>query len=222
MGGRVVTTPLRVVLADDHPVYRNGLARLLTELGGFEVVGLAADGAEAIKLVAEHRPDVVVMDLRMPGIDGVEAIRQILAADPDIGVVVLTMFDDDVLLHAAIRAGARGYLLKDADDTQIARALISIASGEAVFGEATAHRLLASIADQPSPHSVRPLPQLTAREFEIIQVMARGLTNQEIANTLYLSERTVRNYVSNIFTKLGVDNRAQAITLARDVGVGER
>lgn len=217
-----MTARLRVVLADDHPVYLNGLARLLTDLGGFDVVGLAVNGAEAIALVADHRPDVVAMDLRMPGIDGVEAIRQIVAAHPDTGVVALTMFDDDALLHAAIRAGARGYLLKDADDTQIARALTSIASGESVFGEAPAHRLLAAIAGQPLRRTVRPLPQLTGREFEIVELMARGLTNQEIANTLYLSERTARNYVSNIFTKLGVDNRAQAITLARDLGVGDR
>ncbi len=214
--------PLRVVLADDHPVYRDGLARLLTDLGGFDVVGLAGDGAEAILLAAQQQPDVIVMDLRMPGIDGVEATRRVLAENPKIGIVVLTMFDDDELLYAAVRAGARGYLLKDADDTQIARVLTGIARGEAIFGPGTADRLLSTITRHATHQSTSPeFPQLTAREREILQHIARGNTNQQIAEILYLSERTVRNYVSNVFTKLDVDNRAQAITVARDAGLGQ-
>ena len=211
-----------VVLADDHPVYRDGLARLLTDLGGFDVGGLAGDGAEAILLAGQHQPDVIVTDLRMPGIDGVEATRRVLADNPKIGIVVLTMFDDDELLHAAVRAGARGYLLKDADDTQIARVLTGIARGEAIFGPGTADRLLSTITRHATHQSTSPeFPQLTAREREILQHIARGNTNQQIAEILYLSERTVRNYVSNVFTKLDVDNRAQAITVARDAGLGQ-
>ena len=215
--------PLRVLLVDDHPVYRDGLAQLLANLGGFEVVGLAGDGPNAIQLAQALAPDVIVMDLRMPLIDGVEATRQITQANPHARVVVLTMFDDDELVFAAIRAGARGYLMKDADDVEIARVLRGIAHGEAIFGAGTAQRLLNKLSETawtpPTPETL--FPQLTARELEVFKLLARGLNNPSIAAELYLSERTVRNYVSNIFTKLQVADRAQAIVAARDAGLGE-
>ena len=217
------TARLRVLLADDHPVYRDGLARLLGDLGEFDIVGAAGNGREAIELASSLTPDVIVMDLRMPVVDGVEATRQIVAAHPEIGVVVLTMFDDDELVFAAIRAGARGYLMKDADDVDIARVLHGIARGEAIFGPGTAHRLLDALNQGSSPGRPvePPFPQLTGREREVLEHLARGRRNGEIASDLFLSERTVRNYVSNIFTKLQVTDRAQAITAARDVGLGK-
>ena len=215
---------IRVVVVDDHPVYREGLARLLTELGGFQVLGVAADGAEAVAMAAALTPDVVVMDVRMPNLDGIEATRRITQACPDSRVVVLTMFEDDDLLFAAVRAGARGYLLKDADDEQISAVLRGIARGEAIFGPSTAARLLQMIGRGPPvavPQRSEPFPRLTLREREVLDLLARGKRNATIAAELFLSERTVRNYVSNIFTKLQVSDRAEAIATARDLGVGE-
>ena len=215
---------IRLVIADDHPVYRDGLARLLSAIGGFDVVGVAADGAEAVELVASLAPDVVVMDIRMPNLDGIEATRRITAASPSTGVVVLSMFEEDELVFAAVRAGARGYLLKDADDDEIAAVLRGIARGEAIFGPTTARRLLDMLGRTPeqSEHAApNPFPQLTQREQGVLELLARGKRNAAIADELFLSERTVRNYVSNIFTKLQVADRAQAIAAARDAGIGK-
>jgi len=214
---------LRVLLVDDHPVYRDGLARLLGDLGGFDIVGVAGNGRDAVELATSLTPAVIVMDLRMPILDGVEATRQITASHPEIGIVVLTMFDDDELLFAALRAGARGYLMKDADDVDIARVLHGIANGEAIFGPATAQRLLGALnqSNTPAPRPEHPFPQLTAREHEVLELLSRGHRNGEIAAELFLSERTVRNYVSNILTKLNVSSRGQAITAARDAGLGQ-
>ena len=215
---------IRLVIADDHPVYRDGLARLLSEIGGFDVVGVAADGVEAVELAASLAPDVVVMDIRMPNLDGIEATRRITAASPSTGVVVLSMFEEDELVFAAVRAGARGYLLKDADDDEIAAVLRGIARGEAIFGPTTARRLLDMLGRTPeqSEHTTpNPFPQLTQREQEVLELLARGKRNAIIADELFLSERTVRNYVSNIFTKLQVADRAQAIAAARDAGIGK-
>ncbi len=215
---------IRLVIADDHPVYRDGLARLLSEIGGFDVVGVAADGVEAVELAASLAPDVVIMDIRMPNLDGIEATRRITAASPSTGVVVLSMFEDDELVFAAVRAGARGYLLKDADDDEIAAVLRGIARGEAIFGPTTARRLLDMLGRAPeqSEHTTpSPFPQLTQREQEVLELLARGKRNATIADELFLSERTVRNYVSNIFTKLQVADRAQAIAAARDAGIGK-
>ena len=217
---------LRVLLADDHPVYRDGLALLLNDLGGFEIVGIASNGLEAVELAASLTPDVIVMDLRMPILDGVEATRRITTSHPEIGVVVLTMFAEDELVFAAIRAGARGYLMKDADDIEIASVLRGIARGEAIFGSGPAQRLIPALNKTPTPspsqHDFEPFPQLTAREREVLASLARGRRNGDIATELFLSERTVRNYVSNILTKLQVADRAQAITKARDAGLGNR
>ncbi len=215
---------IRLVIADDHPVYRDGLARLLSAIGGFDVVGVAADGVEAVELAASLAPDVVVMDIRMPNLDGIEATRRITAASPSTGVVVLSMFEEDELVFAAVRAGARGYLLKDADDDEIAAVLRGIARGEAIFGPTTARRLLDMLGRTPeqSEHTTpNPFPQLTQREQEVLELLARGKRNAIIADELFLSERTVRNYVSNIFTKLQVADRAQAIAAARDAGIGK-
>jgi len=214
---------IRVIIADDHPVYRDGLSRLLSEIGGFDVVGLAADGNEAVDLASALAPDVVVMDVRMPNLDGIEATRRITTASPTIGVVVLSMFEEDELVFAAVRAGARGYLLKDADDDQIAATLRGIARGEAIFGPTTARRLLEMLGRVPESGTAatQPVfPQLSQREREVLELLARGMRNAAIAAELFLSERTVRNYVSNIFTKLQVDDRAQAVAAARDVGIG--
>lgn len=215
---------IRLVIADDHPVYRDGLARLLSAIGGFDVVGVAADGVEAVELAASLAPDVVVMDIRMPNLDGIEATRRITTASPSTGVVVLSMFEDDELIFAAVRAGARGYLLKDADDDEIAAVLRGIARGEAIFGPTTARRLLDMLGRTPERSeqtASNPFPQLTQREQEVLELLARGKRNATIADELFLSERTVRNYVSNIFTKLQVADRAQAIAAARDAGIGK-
>lgn len=220
----MTTEPLRVIIADDHPVYRDGLASLLASIEDLEIVGLAADGRQAVELAAALAPDVVVMDLRMPVLDGVEATRQITTTSPHTGVVVLSMFDEDDLVFAALQAGARGYLLKDADDSEIARVIRGIGRGEAIFGPSTARRLLDHLnrtAALPNNPGRTPFPQLTTREREVLEQLARGHPNAHIAATLFLGERTVRNYVSNIFTKLQVANRAQAIAAARDVGVGQ-
>ena len=215
---------IRLVIADDHPVYRDGLARLLSAIGGFDVVGVAADGVEAVELIASLAPDVVIMDIRMLNLDGIEATRRITAASPSTGVVVLSMFEEDELVFAAVRAGARGYLLKDADDDEIAAVLRGIARGEAIFGPTTARRLLDMLGRTPEQSDHRPpnpFPQLTQREQEVLEQLARGKRNATIADELFLSERTVRNYVSNIFTKLQVADRAQAVAAARDAGIGK-
>jgi DNA-binding NarL/FixJ family response regulator len=211
--------PIRLVVADDHPVYRDGLARLLDGTDGLEVVGLARTGREAEAMARDLQPDVVVMDLRMPDLDGVEATRRITTTSPHVAVLVLTMFDDDDLVFAAMRAGARGFLLKDADDRQVAAAVLAVGQGEAIFGPAVAQRVLAHLQQRPSFDDT-PFPQLTDREREVLDLVARGMSNQDIARQLFISHRTVRNHVSNVFTKLQVADRARAIVTARDAGLG--
>lgn len=216
--------PVRVLIADDHPVYRDGLAHLLSELGDFEIVGVAADGSEAVQLAETLAPDVIIMDLRMPHLDGIEATRRITTSSPNTGIVVLTMFEEDDLVFAAVRAGARGYLLKDADDDEIAAVVRGIARGEAIFGPSIARRMLEMLGRVRPPTAAPardPFPQLAAREREVLELLARGRRNGDIASELFLSERTVRNYVSNIFAKLQVADRAEAIATARDAGIGE-
>ena len=214
------TGDLRVVIADDHPVFRDGLARLIGELDGIDVVAVAANGNEAVDLTHQLAPDLVLMDLRMPEMDGIEATRRITAARPAVGVVVLTMFDDDELLLAAVRAGARGYLLKHADEDEIATVLRGVARGEAIFGQGAASRMLDHLGSIPvTGETAHPFPQLTVRERQVLDLVARGHSNTQIARTLFLSERTVRNYVSIIFTKMDVRDRAQAIAAARDAGI---
>ncbi|MGY1834988.1 response regulator [Blastococcus sp. SYSU DS0510] len=211
--------PLRVVVADDHPVYRDGLAMLLDSVPGLAVVGTAADGEAAVALALAEQPDVVVMDVQMPGIDGIEATRRVTSASPSVGIVVLTMSEDDGTVFAAVRAGARGYLLKGADQEEVVRAITTVANGGAVFGAALARRIGEFFASGPTgPETV--FPQLTAREREVLDLVAAGRSNAQIAAALYLSPKTVRNNVSNVLAKLQVTDRAQAIVRARDAGLG--
>jgi len=211
---------VRIVVADDHPLYRRGLAALLGAQPGWAVVAEESDGLGAVGAVRTHEPDVVVMDLRMPGLDGIEATRRIAAADPHVAVLVLTMFEDDSSVFSAMRAGARGYLLKGADHTEIVRAVGAVADGEAIFGAAVAARILEFFAAGRPRQAEVVFPQLTAREHEVLDLIAAGRSNAELAAALVLSPKTIRNHVSNVFAKLRVADRAQAIVLARDAGLG--
>ena len=211
---------LRIVVADDHPLYRRGLATLLDAQPGWSVVGQADTGLAAVAATAEHRPDVVVMDLHMPELDGVEATRRVITNQPTVAVLILTMFDDDDSVFTAMRAGARGYLLKGADQAEIVRAVTAIGSGEAIFGPTVAQRIVEFFA-APRPAAVSPVfPELTAREHQVLDLIAAGRSNADIAASLVLSHKTVRNHVSNIFTKLRVADRATAIVRARQAGLG--
>ncbi len=214
-------TPLRVVVADDHPIFREGLAGAIGSLEGMEVVGHAATGAEAVEAARELTPDVLLMDLHMPEMNGIEATRQIAEAAPGTAVLVLTMLEDDESVFAAMRAGARGYLVKGAERADIARAIEAVGRGEIIFGRAVAERALASFSASEGPRG-GPFPDLTDREHEVLGLVARGLTNQAIASRLVLSEKTVRNHVSNIFMKLQVGDRATAIVRAREAGLGDQ
>lgn len=210
---------LRVVVVDDHPVFRQGLRTLLEDLG-VEVVAEAADGAAGVAAAMEHRPDVVLMDLQMPDVSGVEATRRLTAAMPDVKVLVLTMVDEDQAVFAAVQAGALGYLLKGSGQEEIGRALTAVAAGEGVYGPEVARRLRAFFSAGPATAAATPFPTLSDREREVLALIAEGAGNGDIARRLFLSEKTVRNYVSSIFTKLDVDNRAGAIVLAREAGLG--
>jgi len=212
--------PLRVVVADDHPVYRDGLRLVLCPTDHLEVVGEAATGLEAVSVAAELQPDVVVMDLRMPEINGIEATRRIVSANPRVAVLMVTMFDDDESVFSAIRAGAKGYVLKGADRSEIVRAVHAVAGGEMIFGPGVADRVLSYFSALRGQHSVSPFPQLTEREREVLDLIAKGYSNPELARRLVLSPKTVRNHVSNIFSKLQVADRAQAIVRAREAGLG--
>jgi DNA-binding NarL/FixJ family response regulator len=211
--------PLRVVIVDDHPLFREGLAMLLGSVPGLAVVGTAADGAAAVAVAREEQPDVVVMDVQMPVLDGIEATRRITSESPSTGVVVLTMSEDDGTVFAAVRAGARGYLLKGADQEEVLRAITTVANGGAVFGPALARRIAEFFSAGPSGPETA-FPQLTAREREVLDLVAAGRSNTQIAAVLHLSPKTVRNNVSNVLTKLQVTDRAQAIVRAREAGLG--
>lgn len=208
---------LRVVVADDHPAFRDGLRMMLDAAADIEVVGEATTGAEAVVLVLEHAPDAILMDLQMPELNGIDATRRIRAAGSDCGVIVLTMFDDDDSVFAAMRAGARGYLLKGSQRDDILRAVRAIGRGEAIFGPAIADRLIDYFAATPR----KLFPQLSEREREILGLIASGKSNVAIADHLVLSLKTVRNHVSNIFNKLQVADRAAAIGKAREAGLGQ-
>jgi len=211
---------VRVLVVDDHPLFRYGLCTVLAAEPTVEVVGEAATGRDAVSAARAYQPDVVVMDLHLPDIDGIEATREIVGDRPATGVVVLTMFNDSESVFAAMRAGARGYLLKESGAEEIARAVKAVSAGEAIYGPEIARRVLAYFTDMPDPRQ-NAFPQLTEREREVLELIAQGRGNQEIAGTLFLSQKTVRNHVSNIFMKLHVADRAQAIVLAREAGLGE-
>ncbi|HSH81144.1 MAG TPA: response regulator transcription factor, partial [Herpetosiphonaceae bacterium] len=207
--------PLRVLIADDHPLFRSGLRALLGALPDTIVAGEATTGEEAVALAAELQPDLVVMDLQMPGISGIEATRRIQDASPHVGVLVVTMFGDDYSVFAAMRAGARGYVLKDTDEEDMLHAIRAVGKGEAIFSPAVARRVIdfftgtRSTVERAVP--TRAFPELTDREREILDLIAQGLSNPELAARLSLSPKTVRNHISNIFAKLQVADRAQAI-----------
>lgn len=216
---------IRVLIADDHQLFRDGLRALLLAAPDTEVVGEAASGRGAIRLAADSRPDVILMDIKMPDMDGIEATRAIVAADPRVGVLMVTMFEDDQSVFAAMRAGARGYVLKGARHDEMLRAIRAVASGEAIFSPSIAARMMnfftaGHAAGLAAGSPELAFPELTERELEILTLIARGESNIAIADILTISVKTVRNHVSSIFNKLQVADRAQAVIRARDAGLG--
>ena len=216
---------IRIFIADDHALFREGLRALFAALPDIEVVGEAADGAAAVTEVATLQPDVVLMDINMPDLNGIEATRQILSAQPGMGIIMVTMLEDDASVFAAMRAGARGYVLKGAHHDEILQAIRAVAMGQAVFGPAIATRMMNFFQgiNQPAPKSgnaAHAFPELTEREREVLVLIAQGVSNKEIAEKLVISMKTVSNHITNIFGKLQVADRAQAIIRARDAGLG--
>lgn len=216
---------IRVLVADDHPAYRRGLELMLADTDGIEVVGMAETGVRAVELAEELTPDVVLMDLRMPLLDGIEATRRIVRRTPGVApipaVVVLTMFDDDESVFTAMRAGARGYLLKGADQDEIVRAIRAASAGEAIFGPEVATRVIDHFATGTTSTATAAFPSLTEREREVLALISAGKGNATIAHELMISLKTVRNHVSNIFTKLQVPDRSTAMLKARKAGLGD-
>jgi DNA-binding NarL/FixJ family response regulator len=211
---------IRILLVDDHDFFREGMRGLLATVPGTDVVAEASSGEAAIAVATKLQPDVVLMDLKMSGMNGNDATRQIVATSPHVGVLVLTMFEDDDWVFAAMKAGARGYLLKGSNQEEIVRAIRAVGNGEAIFGPGVARRLMRYF-DTPAPLPASPIfPGLTERETEVLALIAQGLTNQQIADRLFVSVKTVRNHVSNVISKLQVADRAQAALRARDAGLG--
>src|SRR5215211_7606855 len=217
---------IRILIADDHPVFRFGLRALLNAMPDTEVVGEVTTGEAAIALATSAQPDVILMDINMPGMNGIEATRRIRETNPDIRILIVTMLEDDSVF-AAMRAGARGYMVKGAEPSEVLRAIRAIADGEAIFSPAIAERLIHYFATPPTAasHATRSaeapiFPDLTDREREVLALIAQGLTNNAIAERLILSPKTIRNYITEIFSKLQVADRAQAIIRARNAGLG--
>ncbi len=215
MGGAI-----RVLIADDHPLFREGMRGRLERVTDVEVVGEASSGDEAVGRARELKPAVVLMDIKMPGMNGIEATREILRANPQIGVLVLTMFEDDDSVFAAMRAGAKGYLLKESGGEEVVHAIRAVASREAVFGPGVAERIMGFFSAPRPPAPQRPFPELTEREEEVLALVAEGKSNQEISRHLFVSLKTVRNHVSHVLLKLQVADRAQAVIRAREAGMG--
>lgn len=213
-----MSDPIRVLIVDDHPVYRDGLRGLVGRAPDLALVGEAETGTEAVAMAAAERPAIVLMDLRMPEMSGIEATRQILRADPTVGVLILTMSEDDDSVFAAMRAGARGYIPKDADSDELLRAIRAAAVGEAIFGASIASKLM-SFFDADA-RSAAAFPELTERELEILELIAAGRSNTEIGARLGIAPKTVRNHVANVLNKLEVADRSQAIVRAREAGFG--
>ncbi|TAH49344.1 MAG: response regulator transcription factor [Chloroflexota bacterium] len=214
---------IRLLIADDHTLFREGLRAILGAQSDIEIVGEASNGAQAVQLAASQLPDVILMDIQMPDMNGIAATEKILDANPHIGIIVLTMLEDDDSVFAAMRAGARGYVLKGADKAEMLRAIHAVANGEALFGAAIAKRVINFFQDTRALKKFAPpraFPDLTEREVEVLDLIARGFNNAEIAEKLFLSPKTVSNHISNIFNKLQVADRAQAIVRARQAGLG--
>jgi len=211
---------LRILVAEDHPLFRKGMLSLLSTVPEFEVVGEAATGEEAVARATDLQPDVVLMDLQMPEVNGIEATRRILRESPSIRILIVTLFEDDDSVFMALRAGARGYVLKDADEEEMVLSIRAVGKGEAIFSPVIATRVLAYFATPQPAAPPQVFPTLTDREREILNLIAQGHPNPSIARQLSLSPKTIGNYVSNIFTKLQVADRAQAIIRAREAGLG--
>lgn len=215
-----MTEPIRLLIADDHTLFRDGLNALFQSLPYIVVVGETASGHETAALAEKLQPDIVLMDIQMPGQNGIEATRQIVNISPHIGVIIVTMFADDDSVFAAMRAGARGYILKGADQEELLRVIQAVARGEALFGPAIAARLQNYFTTLIPSSSTQAFPDLTEREGEVLDLLAKGMNNGQIAHQLHISPKTVRNHCSNIFSKMQVVDRAQAIIQARDAGLG--
>lgn len=213
--------PLRVLIADDHPLFRRGMQGLLSTQPDIEVVGEAKTGEEAIRLAGELEPDVILMDIKMPGVSGIEATRRILAANPHTRILMVTMFEDDASVFTAMRAGARSYVLKDADKDDVLGAIRTVGRGGAIFSPGIAVRLVDFFSTGRPAVPKESFPTLTDREREILHLMARCSSNAEIAHLLFLSAKTIANYVSNILHKLQVADRAGAVARAREAGLGQ-
>lgn len=211
--------PIRLLIVDDHAEFLAGLRSMLAATADVEVVGEAHDGIQAVEAALALQPDVILMDLQMPGMNGVDATRRIVYASPHIGVIMLTMFEDDNSVFAAMRAGARGYLLKGALRAEVLHAVRGVAAGEAIFGSGLARRMINYFAQARPASPADSFPELTERELEILELLTHNLTNQEIADRLSISLKTARNHVSNILTKLQVADRAAAIVRAREAGM---
>lgn len=215
-----MTAPLRVIVVDDHPLYREGLVAALEAMDSVTVVAEASSGEEALDAIAAHHPDLVLMDLQMPGVNGIEATRLAVARQPGVAVLVVTMVEDDDTVAAAISAGARGYIVKGSNRAQIRRAVEAVGEGHLVVGPTMAGRMAARLDGDHRP--APPFPELTERERAVLALVAQGLTNSAIAARLHLSAKTVRNYVSMVFAKIHAADRAAAIAKARDAGLGNR
>ncbi len=220
-GEAVVDEPLQVLVADDHPLFRDGLRALLASAPGVELVGEATTGEEAVSLAADLQPDVVVMDVQMPGMGGIEATRRIVRDGPNIRILVVTMFEDDGTVFQAMRAGARGYVLKGANYAEMLRAISAVGTGEAIFSPKIAVRLMDFFSSIRPTTLPQAFPELSDREREILDLIAHGHKNTDIAHHLFLSPKTVRNHVSNILHKLQVTDRTEAIIRAREAGLGQ-
>jgi DNA-binding NarL/FixJ family response regulator len=213
--------PVRLFVVDDHTLFRDGLRALFNSIEDIDVVGEAASGEQAVEQVALLDPDIVLIDIQIPGVNGIEATRRIVARRPETGVIVVTMLEDKDSVFAAMRAGARGYILKGADQEEMLRAIRSVARGEALFGPAIADRLASFFNETRQPSGKAAFPELTEREREVLDMIAKGLTNAAIAEALVISPKTVSNHCSNIFSKLQVADRTQALLRAREAGLGK-
>jgi DNA-binding NarL/FixJ family response regulator len=214
---------IRVLIADDHLFYREGVRTLLGTADEIEIIGESSNGLDVVTHATQLEPDIILMDLKMPGLNGIDATRQIIQKQPKVGILVITMFDDDESVFAVMRAGARGYILKDADQEELVRAITAVYRGEAIFSPAIAQRMMKYFSNVPREGRSKvnnPFPELTERELEILEWIAQGYSNPAIANKLSLSVKTVQNYVSNILSKLQVVDRSEAIFRAREKGLG--